>query len=299
MTVAATTFQQHRNLLFTVAYDMLGSVHDAEDVVQETWLAWSKVDAGRLEHPRSYLVRVAVRQALARLRRLRDAREDYVGPWLPDPLLTCADPADEAARAEELTFGLMVVLETLSPLERAAFVLHEAFGYEHAEIARILGRSPAAVRQLAHRAREHVRARRPRFTLDPERAREAAERFLSATLGGDLGTLMEVLSPDVTLLTDGGGQARAALRPVRGAPKVARLMAAIGPRYARLPVRWIPGDHPTVLLTAGDVPSAVLVLEFTADRVSDIFGVLNPAKLHHLGNGGPGAVRREWEGGGT
>ncbi|MFC6543965.1 sigma-70 family RNA polymerase sigma factor [Nonomuraea salmonea] len=194
MAAADTTFNQHRNLLFTLVYEILGSVHDAEDVVQETWLAWATVEADQIEHPKAYLVRIAVRQALARSRRLRAAREDYVGPWLPEPLLTAADPAEAAFQAEELTFGLLVVLETLSPLERAAFVLREGFGYEHAEIARLLERSPAAARQLIHRAREHVQARRPRFPADPDLARQAAERFLAATLGGHLGDLMDVLA---------------------------------------------------------------------------------------------------------
>lgn len=290
-TATGAAFEQHRNLLFTIAYDMTGSVQDAEDVVQETWLAWSKVDAERLEHPRAYLVRITARQALARLRRLRAAREDYVGPWLPEPLATGGDPAEDADRTEDLTFGLMVVLETLSPLERAAFVLREAFGYGHGEIAGILGRSPDAVRQLTHRAREHVQARRPRFPSDPRRARRAAERFLSAALGGDMATLMEVLSPDVTLWNDGGGEVRAALRPVRGARKVARLMSAVGPRYARLHARWIPGVQPAVLLTADGMPVVVLVFDLDADRIRNVYGIVNPGKLRHLSDVPPPSWR--------
>ncbi|GAA0966092.1 RNA polymerase sigma factor SigJ [Actinocorallia populi] len=289
MAAADTTFNQHRNLLFTLAYEILGSVHDAEDVVQESWLAWSSVEADRIEHPKAYLVRIAVRQALARSRRLRAAREDYVGPWLPEPLLTEADPteadpAEAVSRAEELTFGLLVVLETLSPLERAAFVLREGFGYEHAEIARVLERSPAAARQLIHRAREHVQARRPRFPADPDLARQAAERFLAATLGGHLGDLMDVLAPDVTLWTDGGGAVRAALRPVSGAAKVARLLAKLGPRYGHLRTRWLPGSQPTALLTAEDELLAVLVLDLDAvtARARHIYGIVNPEKLTHL-----------------
>ncbi|MFC9894231.1 RNA polymerase sigma factor SigJ [Nocardia sp. NPDC127579] len=284
MGIVDNTFEQHRNLLFTLAYDILGSVQDAEDVVQETWLAWSAVEVGRLDHPKAYLVRIAVRQALARARRLRAAREDYVGPWLPEPLLPTPDPAETTARAEELTFGLLVVLETLSPLERAAFVLREGFGYEHTEIARILERSPAAARQLVHRAREHVQARRPRFPADSGLARRAAERFLAATLGGDLGALMEVLAPDVALWTDGGGAVRAALRPVTGAAKVARLLATIGPRYEHLSPHWLPGNQPTALLMADGELQAVLVLELDAvgARVENLYGIVNPGKLTHL-----------------
>lgn len=284
MGIMDNTFEQHRNLLFTLAYDILGSVHDAEDVVQETWLAWAAVEVGRLDHPRAYLARIAVRQALARARRLRAAREDYVGPWLPAPLLTGPDPSETTARAEELTFGLLVVLETLSPLERAAFVLREGFGYEHTEIARILERTPAAARQLVHRAREHVQARRPRFPADSGLARRAAERFLAAALGGDLGDLMEVLAPDAVLWTDGGGAVRAALRPVTGAAKVARLLATIGPRYGHLSARWLPGNQPTALLLADGELRAVLVLELDADtaRARNVYGIVNPGKLTHL-----------------
>ncbi|MEV4472305.1 RNA polymerase sigma factor SigJ [Nonomuraea sp. NPDC049504] len=284
MAAADTTFNQHRNLLFTLVYEILGSVHDAEDVVQETWLAWATVEADQIEHPKAYLVRIAVRQALARSRRLRAAREDYVGPWLPEPLLTAADPAEAAFQAEELTFGLLVVLETLSPLERAAFVLREGFGYEHAEIARLLERSPAAARQLIHRAREHVQARRPRFPADPDLARQAAERFLAATLGGHLGDLMDVLAPDVTLWTDGGGAVPAALRPVNGAAKVARLLAKLGPRYGHLRARWLHDSQPTALLTAEDELLAVLVLDLDAvtGRARHIYGIVNPGKLTHL-----------------
>jgi RNA polymerase sigma factor (sigma-70 family) len=281
VTMADDIFERHRKLLFTIAYDMLGSVFDADDVVQETWLAWSSVDTERLEHPRAYLVRIAVRQALTRLRRIRTRREDYIGPWLPEPLLTSPDPAEDVDRTDEVTLGLLVVLETLSPLERAAFVLREAFGYEHTEIADILGRSPTAVRQLTHRAREHVQARRHRFTSDPDSARRAAERFLAVTLGGDLAELMEVLAPDVTLWTDGGGQVRAALRPVHGAAKVARLLSRVGPRYAHLTATWLPGARALALMTDAGNPIAVLALELEVDGgIRHVYGIANPAKLH-------------------
>lgn len=278
-----TVFEKHRNLLFRVAYDMLGSVSDAEDVVQDTWLRWVGVDHVQIANPRAYLVRIATRQALDRLRSARAARESYVGPWLPEPLLATPDPADGVAEAEDVTLGLMVVLETLSPSERAAFVLREAFGYEYAEIAEILDCSNTAVRQLTHRAREHVQARRPRFTPHPDTARAVADRFLTAALGGSVTDLVETLAPDVTLYNDGGGKARAALRPIHGADKVARLLAAVGPRYASLRQQWVrDGVEPTVLLlTDDDTPAALLALEAdaTSGLIARVYGVVNPDKL--------------------
>lgn len=177
-------FVTHRNLLFAVAYDLLGSIGAAEDVVQDTWLRWIRVDHSQIPDPRGYLVRIAARRAFERLRTVRRAREDYVGSWLPEPLWTAPDPADEASVQAAVAIGVLVVLETLSPLERAAFVLHDVFGFAHAEIAEILHRSAPAVRQLVHRAREHVQARRPRFAVDPATARDAAERFVRAAVGG-------------------------------------------------------------------------------------------------------------------
>jgi RNA polymerase sigma-70 factor (ECF subfamily) len=272
-------FREHRKLLFTLAYDMLGSVADAEDVVQDTWLRWSRVDRAELDNPRAYLVRIAVRRSLDRLRALRTARESYVGPWLPEPLVGAEDPV---SRADGISMGLLVVLETLSPRERAAFVLREAFGFEHAEIARILDRTPAAARQLTHRARAHVQARRPRFQADPGQARQAAERFVAAALGGSLADLMDVLAPDVTLWNDGGGQVRAALRPIRGAAKVARLMARLGPRWTALEVRWAGA---TFLLMAHGEVRAALTIEPDASgaRVQAVYALVNPDKLPELG----------------
>lgn len=276
-------FDEHRNLLFRVAYDMLGSVSDAEDVVQDTWLRWAGVDPARIANPRAYLVRIAARQALDRLRSARASRESYVGPWLPEPLLATPDPADDIAGTEDVTLGLLVVLETLSPPERAAFVLREAFGYDYVEIADILGRSSTAVRQLAHRAREHVQARRHRFTPHPSTARAVADRFLTAALGGSVTDLLETLAPDVTLYNDGGGKARAALRPIHGADKVARLLAAVGPQYAPLRRQWLrDGAEPTVLLlTDDDTPAALLALEAdaTSGQIARVYGVVNPDKL--------------------
>lgn len=286
-----TVFDEHRNLLFRVAYDMLGSVSDAEDVVQDTWLRWSRVEDGHIANPRAYLVRIAARQALDRLRSARASREHYVGPWLPEPLLATPDPAEDVAEAEDVTLGLLVVLETLSPPERAVFVLREAFGYEYGEIAEILDRSSTAVRQLAHRARQHVQARRPRFTPHRDTARAVADRFLNAALGGSVTDLLETLAPDVTLYNDGGGKARAALRPIHGADKVARLLATVGPRYAPLRRRWVRGGaEPTVLLlTDDDTPAALLALEAdaTSGQIARVYGVVNPDKLVRRRTGAP------------
>ena len=220
----AEVFEAHRDLMFAVAYRMLGTITDAEDAVQDAWLRWSAASRADVADPRSYLARIVTNTALNRLRSVRSRREAYIGPWLPEPLLTAAGPdaAERAELAESVSVAMLVVLESLTPEERAVFVLREVFGFEYAEIGAAVGRSVPAARQLAHRAREHVQARRPRFDVDRNQQREVTERFLAAAGGGDIEGLMSVLAPDVTLLTDGGGKALAALRPITGAGKVAR-----------------------------------------------------------------------------
>jgi RNA polymerase sigma factor (sigma-70 family) len=284
MTDPTEIFNDHRELLFSVVYNMLGSVADTEDVLQETWLSWAGRDgaAGEVDNPRAYLVRVAMNRALAQRATISRRRETYVGPWLPEPLVgPLTDPAEHA---ESVSMALLVVLETLTPLERAVFVLHEVFGYAHPEIAEILGRSPTAVRQLAHRAREHVQARRPRYEPDPRVRQQVTERFLAAALGGDLEALLDVLAPDVTLWGDGGGRAAAGLRPIHGREKVARLLAALGPEAGlEVAYRRVNGD-PSVVLLAGGTPYAVVVLDFApdGDQVCGIYAVANPDKLAHV-----------------
>ncbi|WP_158854545.1 RNA polymerase sigma factor SigJ [Saccharothrix deserti] len=274
------SFVEHRELLFSIVYGMLGTVADTEDVLQETWLSWAP--RHNVENPRAYLVRIAVNHALRR--REKTSRETYPGQWLPEPLVS--DTADEVVRGEEFSMAVLVVLETLTPAERAVFVLHEVFGYAHPEIAVILGRSPAAVRQLAHRAREHVEARRPRFTVDPRTRQEVTERFMAATLGGDLEELLQVLAPDVTLWTDGGGKGPAtSLEPVHGNDQVARLLVGVAksvPGTTDLRFRRV-RDDPAVLLFADDAPFAVLVLEVHGDRVGRLYSITNPDKLGRLG----------------
>ena len=242
-------FARDRSLLIGVAYRMLGWVSDAEDVVQEAWLRWARVDADTVADPRAFLVRTVTRLAIDRLRRIKARRETYVGPWLPEPLLTgpdtvaepVADPATDVDRAESVSMAMLVVLETLTPLERSVFVLHEAFGYPYADIGEMLGRSPATVRQLAHRAREHVQARRPRFVTDAAKRRTATERFLAASLGGDMNALLEPLAPDAKLWADGGGKAKAPLRPIlrpgQDRPVLRRHLEQRGP------AGWLDADH--------------------------------------------------------
>ncbi|GLY83114.1 RNA polymerase sigma factor SigJ [Actinoallomurus iriomotensis] len=285
---ATEMFVDHRELLFSVVYNMLGTVADTEDVLQETWLAWSGAwPSPSITSPRAYLVRIAVNQALARQATINRRRESYVGPWLPDPLVTdtAEDAAEQTVRGESVSMAMLVVLETLTPLERAVFVLHEVFGYAHPEIAEILDRSPSAVRQLAHRARSHVQARRPRYQADPRVQRQVTERFVAAAFGGDIGALLELLAPDVTMWTDGGGRT-GGLRPVKGRDKVARLITNVTSRLPEdLAVRYrtVNGD-PSAVVFNEHSPFAVMVLDLTPgdDRVRGIYGVTNPDKLAHI-----------------
>ncbi|TDD37990.1 sigma-70 family RNA polymerase sigma factor [Actinomadura sp. KC06] len=287
---ATRVFADHRELLFSVVYNLLGSVADTEDVLQDTWLRWAARSSGPddIENPRAYLVRVAVNTALARQADISRRRETYVGPWLPEPLVARADAGESAERTEAVSMALLVVLETLTPLERAVFVLHEVFGYAHTEIAPILDRSPSAVRQLAHRAREHVQARRPRYQADPKVQRQVTERFLKAALGGDLAALLELMAPDVTLWRDAGGR-RGPLRPIHGRDRVARVITGTAHREEteRLEIRYrtVNGDPSAVLFDA-DAPFAVMVLDLDedGDRVRGIYAVANPDKLGHIGD---------------
>ncbi|WP_320773736.1 RNA polymerase sigma-70 factor [Streptomyces sp. CRN 30] len=286
-------FHQYRTLLFSVAYRVLGSAADAEDAVQDAWLKWSAADRSQVAEPKAYLTRIVTNLALERLRSARHKRETYVGPWLPEPILTTGDAGDPAVDAESVSMAMLVVLETLSPLERAVFVLKDVFGFSHAEIGQAVDRSEAAVRQAAHRAREHVQARRPRFTADRSRQRRATERFFAAATGGDINTLMELLAPDVTLWTDGGGKVRQALRPVVGAQTVASWFAAIGtvtyqgvePTDMRAEIAEVNGG-PGIVFRAPDRVIATVTLAFGADgRITAVHNVANPDKLRAVADG--------------
>lgn len=282
---ATRDFVRHRDLLFSIAYTMLGSVADTEDVLQETWLAWAKRSGPQVDNPRAYLVRIAVNQALARRSAIERRQETYLGPWLPEPLVE--SPAQAQETTESVSFAMMIVLETLTPLERAVFVLGDVFGYPHAEIAGIVQRTPAAVRQLAHRAREHVQARRPRFPADAQMRGQVTERFLAALLGGDMNAFLELLAPEVTVWTDGGGKARmAGLRGVHPRDTVARMLAA-GSFHPRpgldVVYRSVNGD-PSVVLRSDGAPFAVLVLDIAPHdgAVTGVYAVTNPDKLTHV-----------------
>lgn len=279
---ATTTFADHKDLLFGVAYRVLGRVVDAEDVVQDTWLRWREVDHAEVDNPTGYLVRITSRLALDRLQAAHRQRETYVGPWLPEPILTGPDVAEDVARAESISLGMLVVLETLSPLERVVFVLREALGYSHAEIGEALGRSEEAIRQLAHRARSHVRARRPRFDANHATQRQVTERFLAACLSGNLDDLVSVLAPDVELTGDGGGIARGPLRTVVGADNVGRFLLGIAvggrPEAAVTYVTDVNGQL-AVVVTSHGRPHSVFAFDIADGVITDIKLIANPQKL--------------------
>lgn len=280
----AAVFDDHRALLHGVAYRVLGRVADAEDVVQEAWLRWSRVDHAEIRDPRAFLVRTTTRLGIDRLRRIRARRETYVGEWLPEPIRTAPDVAERAELADSVSVAMLVVLETLSPLERAVFVLREAFGFSHAEIAEVLDRTEPAVRQVARRARDHVEARRTRYESDARTRREVTDRFLHATLTGDLPALMAVLAPGVSLVADGGGKVRAPLLPVLGAEKVARfLVAAAGrPLPEQRIERTALNGSPGVVVFSGPTPVSSLHVEVSEGRVQRLWIVANPDKLGGL-----------------
>jgi RNA polymerase sigma-70 factor (TIGR02957 family) len=282
-----TVFEEHRGLLFSVAYRMLGTVADAEDIVQDAWLRWSAAERSGVTNSRAYLVRIVTNTAIDRLRSAQTRRETYVGPWLPEPILTSPDVADDVELAETVSLAMLVVLETLSPLERAVFVLREVFGFSHAEIATTLERSEASVRQVAHRARAHVAERRTRFAPDPAEQRRVTEEFLSATLGGDVERLLAVLAPDVVLVSDGGGKRTAVRRPVEGYERVARFVAAISDRpYDGVPaadMEFSAADvngEPGAIVSGGGMILAVMSLRIVDGKVQAIHLVANPDKLH-------------------
>lgn len=276
-------FVTHRSLLFTVAYEMLGSAADAEDVVQETWLRWAGADRTEVRNPRAYLIRAVTRQALNRLRTLARRREEYVGEWLPEPLLTGPDVAEDAELAESVSIAMLTVLETLAPAERAVFVLREVFDVPYADIAAALDKTPAAVRQIAHRARERVIARRPRIRVDRAEQQEVVDRFLAAVQTGDLQALLDVLAPDVVLVADGGGEVAAVRRPVAGRDRVAALLSrfrTLAPD-AVVGTVWLNGAPAARIDLDGELDTAVtFVVE--GGRITHIYAIRNPHKLARL-----------------
>jgi RNA polymerase sigma-70 factor (ECF subfamily) len=275
-------FARHRSLLFTVAYEMLGSASDAEDVVQETWLRWADVDHAEVRESRAYLVRIVTRQALNRLRSVARRREDYVGEWLPEPLLTSPDVAADVELAEGVSMAMLTVLETLGPAERAVFVLHEVFDVPYDEIAEAVGKSPAAVRQIAHRARDHVAARRPRMPVSATEQQEAVDRFLAAVRHGDLQSLLDVLAPDVVVIADSGGFVAAARHPIQGAERVAAFLIR-GFRSGDFETKtiWLNGSPGIQINIGGQVDTAVS-LSVENGRITQIYAIRNPHKLARL-----------------
>lgn len=274
---ATDAFVAHRNLLFTVAYEMLGSAADSEDILQETWLRWADVDLRTVRNQRAYLVRITTRMALSRLRTLSRRKESYVGPWLPEPLLTAPDVADDVELADSVSMAMLLVLETLAPTERAVFVLREVFGLEYDEIAEAVDKSHAAVRQIAHRARTHVAARRPREVVSPAETRGALDAFRRAVETGDVQRLLDIIAPDVVLLTDGGGVVQAALEPVVGAEQVARLLSGLGEVVALRPTRV--NGHPALTLCVDGKVDTVLAARVDDGLITGLYAVRNPAKL--------------------
>ncbi|CAL9599539.1 RNA polymerase sigma-70 factor [Streptomyces sp. enrichment culture] len=282
-------FEEHRSLLLGVAYRMLGRVSDAEDVVQDAWLRWAEGDRSPVRQPRAFLVRVTTHLAIDRLRRITARGETYAGPWLPEPYVTAfgdtaPDTAEQAELADSVSLAVLVVLETLSPLERAVFVLREAFGFPHAEIAALLDRSEPAVRRLAARARRHVDERRPRYDADPAHRRDLTERFLAAAAGGDLERLLELLAPDARLIGDSGGRSRAPLRELRSADHVARFLAGVAAKgVPDLTVRVLElNGGPAVLVLSGGRPDAVVQVDVADGRIRTVYLIRNPDKLRSL-----------------
>lgn len=287
------TFTEYRKLLFAIAYRLLGSAADAEDVVQDAWFKWSAADRGKVSDPKSYLARIVSNLAMDRLRSTRHQREAYVGPWLPEPILTEPDAADNVAVSESVSLAMLVVLETLSPLERAVFVLKDVFDFSYGEIAEAVDRSESAVRQATHRARNHIQARRPRFGTDRGKKRAVTERFFAATTGGDINQLMELLAPNVTLWTDGGGKVRQAMRPIIGAEKVIRWLAGAASRpYEGVEIKAMATElveingAPGMVLRGDGRIIATLTVDLDADgRIVTIHNVANPDKLRAIADG--------------
>ncbi|MFD4858980.1 RNA polymerase sigma-70 factor [Streptomyces atratus] len=291
MTVDTATdiFEDHRPVLTGVAYRMLGGIADAEDVVQEAWLRWSSASREEVREPRAFLVRIITRLAIDRLRQVQSRREAYVGPWLPEPLVTdfgptVPDAAEQAVLADSVSVAVLVVLESLSPLERAVFVLREAFGFPYAEIAATLDRTEVAVRQLAGRARHHVEERKPRYDVDPARRRDLTERFLAAAAGGDIEKLLALLAPDVRLVGDSGGKSKAPLRIIESADKVGRFLFAVTHEQTQdLDIRFLElNGAPGLLVLSDGKPDSVFQVDVRDGLIQCVYIVRNPDKLTSL-----------------
>ncbi|ORV45716.1 RNA polymerase subunit sigma-24 [Mycolicibacter engbaekii] len=281
----AQRFTELRPLLFTIAYEILGSATESDDVLQDSYLRWAEVDLAGVRDVKAYLARLVTHQALNALRASSRRREEYVGPWLPEPLLlTEQDPAGDVVLAESVSMAMLVVLETLSPDERAVFVLREVFGFGYDEIAAAIGKTEAAARQVAHRARGHVQARRPRYTpMDPSESARITTEFLTAAAGGDLTTVLSMLAPDVAWTADSGGKASAARRPILGADKVARTVIGLLRHGAQMPDARVDmgvcNSAPAVLLYRADRLEGVFTVEIIDGLITNFYAMRNPDKL--------------------
>jgi RNA polymerase sigma-70 factor (ECF subfamily) len=280
-------FNENRKLLFAIAYRMLGSVADAEDLVQEAFLRWQQTDPAEVRSPRAYLSAVLTRLCINHLKSARTRREEYVGPWLPEPLLTgqALDPGGDVRLAESLSMAFLVLLESLSPVERTVFLLREVFDYDYAEIAYILGKSEANCRQMLRRAREQVAARRPRFDPSPVQRERLAEQFLKTSVEGDLPGLLALLAEDVALWADGGGKTAAALRPIHGADRVVRFIIGALRKFVpadRVSRRIEINGQPGIISYVGRWPISAVILDPVGGRIQTIYIVSNPEKLARL-----------------
>jgi RNA polymerase sigma-70 factor, ECF subfamily len=279
----AERFTHLRPLLFTIVYEILGSATESDDVLQDTYLRWAQVDLSTVRDTKSYLAQMVTRQALNALRADARRREDYVGPWLPEPLLLDEqDPAADVVLAESVSMAMLVVLETLGPDERAVFVLREVFGFDYDEIASAVGKSTSAVRQIAHRAREHVQSRRKRFEpVDPQQSEQITAQFLAAAASGDVDALMSLLAPDVAWIADGGGKVSAARRPVVGARKVATAIVGLVRRgLPEMRVEWVTcNSAPAVLVYSADRVDIVIAVDVVDGKIANFYAIRNPEKL--------------------
>lgn len=287
------TFERHRAHLLNIAYRMLGEMGGAEDVVQEAWLRWRRADGEEIRDPRAWLSAATVRLSLDALRKVRARRESYVGPWLPEPLLPddtrafAADaPAARAELASDLSLALLHVLERLSPEERAALILHDAFDCDYAEIAAMLDKNEAACRKLVSRARERVKADRPRYTASKDAHRDLLMRFAKASSSTDPQEMMALLAPNAIAYTDGGGRVAAALNPIYGADKIARFIHGLGRKfYAGAPLDSATTEingQPALVIRDGTEMLGVFTVETDGEKITTLYGLRNPDKLKRL-----------------
>lgn len=280
------SFTEHRSLLFAIAYRMLGSVMDAEDMVQETFLRWQQAPASEIDNARAYLSTIITRLCIDHLRSARVQREQYIGPWLPEPLVqeAGADPASSASLGDSLSVAFLLLLERLAPSDRAVFLLHEVFDYDYQEVGQIVGKSAAACRQIVHRARERIVAGRPRFAAPADQVARMTEQFRQTCEAGDMEGLLALLAEDVTLVTDGGGKAAAARKVVTGAQQVARFIFGVMQKaHGPLTAKMVTINGQSGLITYMDGhPVSTLTLDIHDGQIVTFFIVVNPEKLRRL-----------------